>query len=48
MATEVRLLGFHHVQLAMPAGEEARAEAFFGGILGLEVVEYPLSIWVGV
>jgi catechol 2,3-dioxygenase-like lactoylglutathione lyase family enzyme len=24
-----------HVQLAMPAGEEARARAFYGGLLGL-------------
>jgi len=40
-ADEVRLVGFHHVQLAMPAGEEARAEAFYVGILGLENVEKP-------
>jgi catechol 2,3-dioxygenase-like lactoylglutathione lyase family enzyme len=28
----------------MPAGEEARAEAFYGGVLGLEVVEKPDSL----
>ena len=36
-----RLTGFHHVQLAMPVGEEARAEAFYSGLLGLERVEKP-------
>jgi catechol 2,3-dioxygenase-like lactoylglutathione lyase family enzyme len=41
---EVRLIGFHHVQLAMPSGEEARAEAFYVGILGLETVEKPDSL----
>jgi catechol 2,3-dioxygenase-like lactoylglutathione lyase family enzyme len=45
MATnEVHLVGFHHVQLAMPTGEEARAEAFYSGVLGLENVEKPDSL----
>jgi catechol 2,3-dioxygenase-like lactoylglutathione lyase family enzyme len=43
-ANQVVLVGFHHVQLAMPAGEEARAEAFYTGILGLENVEKPDSL----
>jgi len=30
-----RLLRLDHVQLAMPAGAEAAAEAFYGGILGM-------------
>ena len=30
-----------HVQLAMPAGEEATAEAFYCGVLGLQVVPKP-------
>ncbi len=30
-----------HVQLAMPAGLEAQAEAFYSGILGLERVPKP-------
>jgi len=30
-----------HVQLAMPEGEEERARAFYGGILGLEEVPKP-------
>lgn len=31
----------HHVQLAMPRGEEERARAFFGGVLGMEEVAKP-------
>ena len=30
-----RLVGLDHVQLAMPAGREAEAEAFYAGLLGL-------------
>jgi catechol 2,3-dioxygenase-like lactoylglutathione lyase family enzyme len=37
----VKLTGFHHVQLAMPEGEEPRAEAFYAAVLGLERVEKP-------
>lgn len=36
-----RIAGLDHVQLAMPAGEEAVAEAFYSGLLGLEVLEKP-------
>ena len=38
------LTGFHHVQLAMPAGEEPRAEAFYSGVLGLPRVEKPAEL----
>jgi len=31
----------HHVQVAMPAGEEDRAEAFYAGVLGLQRIEKP-------
>ena len=31
-----RVVALDHVQLAMPPGAEGRAEAFYGGILGLE------------
>ena len=41
---DVTLLGFHHVQLAMPAGEEPRAEAFYAGVLGLARVEKPADL----
>jgi catechol 2,3-dioxygenase-like lactoylglutathione lyase family enzyme len=37
----MKILGYHHVQLAMPPGEEPRAEAFYAGLLGLERVEKP-------
>jgi catechol 2,3-dioxygenase-like lactoylglutathione lyase family enzyme len=35
------ITGFHHVQLAMPAGREAEAEAFYAGVLGLTRVPKP-------
>jgi catechol 2,3-dioxygenase-like lactoylglutathione lyase family enzyme len=34
----VRVLGLHHVQLAMPPGEEDAAKAFYRDVLGLEEV----------
>jgi catechol 2,3-dioxygenase-like lactoylglutathione lyase family enzyme len=34
----------HHVQLAMPPGEEAAARAFFAGVLGLDEVEKPPAL----
>jgi catechol 2,3-dioxygenase-like lactoylglutathione lyase family enzyme len=37
----VTIVGYHHVQLAMPAGGESRAEAFYSGLLGLERAEKP-------
>lgn len=35
------LIGIDHVQLAMPAGGEDRAEAFYAGLLGLTRVPKP-------
>ncbi len=35
------LPSLHHVQLAMPPGGEARAQEFYGGILGLQQVPKP-------
>jgi catechol 2,3-dioxygenase-like lactoylglutathione lyase family enzyme len=35
------VVGFDHVQLAMPAGEESAAEAFYAGVLGLARVPKP-------
>ncbi|MEM6428317.1 MAG: VOC family protein [Deinococcota bacterium] len=35
------LAALDHVQLAMPAGEEARARAFYEGILGLNELTKP-------
>jgi len=37
----VRLKAIDHVQLAMPAGEESRAEEFYSGLLGLERQQKP-------
>ena len=31
----------HHVQLAMPAGQEDEARAFFAGVLGMTEIEKP-------
>lgn len=36
-----RLLGLHHVQLAMPPGEEQAAIDFYEGVLGLDHVPKP-------
>jgi catechol 2,3-dioxygenase-like lactoylglutathione lyase family enzyme len=35
------IVGIDHVQLAMPAGEEAAAGAFYAGVLGLTRVPKP-------
>jgi len=35
------VFGIHHVQLAMPAGREDEARAFYGALLGLEEVAKP-------
>jgi catechol 2,3-dioxygenase-like lactoylglutathione lyase family enzyme len=35
---------FHHVQLAMPPGREAEAEAFYAGLLGFERLEKPAHL----
>ena len=37
----MRIVGLDHVQLAMPAGREADARAFYSGVLGLAEVEKP-------
>jgi catechol 2,3-dioxygenase-like lactoylglutathione lyase family enzyme len=37
----IRVAALDHVQLAMPAGGEAEAEAFYSGLLGLSVVPKP-------
>lgn len=38
------MYSFHHVQLAMPAGEEERARAFYGGVLGMDEVDKPPTL----
>jgi catechol 2,3-dioxygenase-like lactoylglutathione lyase family enzyme len=39
-----RLVGLHHVQLAMPPDEEEAAVRFYGAILGLEQVPKPADL----
>jgi catechol 2,3-dioxygenase-like lactoylglutathione lyase family enzyme len=36
--------GFHHVQLAMPAGREAEATAFYVDVLGLQQQDKPAHL----
>lgn len=38
------MFSLHHVQLAMPAGEEDRARAFFGDVLGMTEVAKPAEL----
>lgn len=38
------LLGLHHVQLAMPAGREDEARAFYAEVLGLEEIPKPAHL----
>jgi catechol 2,3-dioxygenase-like lactoylglutathione lyase family enzyme len=35
------VVGFHHVQVAAPAGCESAARAFYGDLLGLEEIDKP-------
>lgn len=39
-----RLVGIDHVQLAMPRGSEAEAEAFYSGVLGIPRVAKPTEL----
>jgi catechol 2,3-dioxygenase-like lactoylglutathione lyase family enzyme len=38
------VVGLHHVLVAMPAGGEAAARAFYGGLLGLVEVAKPADL----
>jgi len=37
----MKVVGLHHVQLAMPPGEEAAATEFYKGLLGIPRVSKP-------
>jgi catechol 2,3-dioxygenase-like lactoylglutathione lyase family enzyme len=39
-----RVVGLHHIQLAMPPSREEAAEAFYSGVLGLERIPKPPSL----
>ena len=41
IASVTMILGIEHVQLAMPAGREAEARAFYSGLLGIPEVTKP-------
>jgi hypothetical protein len=43
-AMSFRVTALDHVQLAMPAGREAEAEVFYGGVLGFEVLPKPPAL----
>jgi len=38
------ILGIHHVQVAMPAGEERRARGFYGDLLGMTEIVKPAML----
>jgi catechol 2,3-dioxygenase-like lactoylglutathione lyase family enzyme len=40
----MQILGIDHVQLAMPAGEEDKARAFYVGVLGIPEVQKPAAL----
>jgi catechol 2,3-dioxygenase-like lactoylglutathione lyase family enzyme len=40
------VVGVDHVQLAMPAGREAEARAFYGGLLGIPEIAKPPALAV--
>jgi catechol 2,3-dioxygenase-like lactoylglutathione lyase family enzyme len=40
----IEVLGLDHVQLAMPAGREDDARAFYGGVLGLSEIAKPAAL----
>ena len=42
----MRLLGLDHVQIAIPAGAEDRARAFYVGLLGLREIPKPAAMAV--
>jgi catechol 2,3-dioxygenase-like lactoylglutathione lyase family enzyme len=37
----MNVCGLHHVQIAMPAGHEAEARAFYAGLVGLAEISKP-------
>jgi len=40
----MRIIGIDHVQLAMPAGQEAAAREFYSGVLGIPEVQKPATL----
>lgn len=44
MMDDVRVIGIEHVQLAMPAGGEDEATAFYDGVLGIPRIPKPADL----
>ena len=44
LAKATTIVGIHHVQLAMPPGEEEAGREFYGGLLGLPEVDKPSEL----
>lgn len=40
----MKIVGIHHVQLAMPPGQEQRAREFYLGLLGIPEVQKPAAL----
>lgn len=40
----MQVIGLHHIQLAIPAGGESRARAFYGALLGLAEITKPTRL----
>lgn len=40
----MKILAIDHIQLAMPVGEEGKARAFYGGVLGLTEIDKPEAL----
>lgn len=40
----MKILAFDHIQIAMPAGQEAQARTFYGAVLGMDEIEKPAEL----
>ena len=40
----MKVTGFDHIQIAMPAGEEERARGFYGRVLGMTEIPKPAAL----
>ena len=40
----MKVTGFDHIQIAMPAGEEERARSFYGHVLGMTEIPKPAAL----
>lgn len=40
----MKIIAFDHIQIAMPAGQEAQARTFYVGVLGMDEIEKPAEL----